>query len=211
MAAVGLLYVGAVLFVNGLMLLGRISPRGAAPLNLFVGVLQVVTPTYLIVYAAGNPALIALAAGLYFFGFTYLWVGINSITGWPNEGLGWFSLVVTLSAAGFAVYSWQEVGDYAFTVLWIMWGILWFFFFLLMAGGRTALAPATGLLAIGSAVLTTGVPGFLLLAGWWRDSTALALVLALAGVLLVILSLVGGRVLSGPLPRSQTHQTAPAS
>ena len=42
MGSVGLLYVGAVLAVNGLMLMGRVDPRAAAPLNLFVGVLQVV-------------------------------------------------------------------------------------------------------------------------------------------------------------------------
>ncbi len=85
MGAVGLLYVGAVLVVNGVMLLGLVSPAGAAPLNLFVGALQVVTPTYLIVAAGGDQAQIALAAGLYYFGFTYLWVGINGITGWPGR------------------------------------------------------------------------------------------------------------------------------
>ena len=48
MGSVGLLYVGAVLFLNGAMLLGWVKARSAAPMNLFVGVLQVVTPTYLI-------------------------------------------------------------------------------------------------------------------------------------------------------------------
>ena len=43
MAAVGLFYVGAVLFVNGLMLLGKVDPRAAGFLNLFVGVLQRLT------------------------------------------------------------------------------------------------------------------------------------------------------------------------
>ncbi len=36
MGSVGLLYVGAVLVVNGLMLLGRVDARAAAPLNFFV-------------------------------------------------------------------------------------------------------------------------------------------------------------------------------
>ncbi|MDT7637982.1 MAG: putative amide transporter protein, partial [Pseudonocardiales bacterium] len=48
MGTVGLLYVGAVLFINGMMLLGFVEGRSAAMMNLFVGVLQVVTPTYLI-------------------------------------------------------------------------------------------------------------------------------------------------------------------
>ena len=165
MAAVGLLYVGAVLFVNGILLLGRVSPKAVAPLNLFVGALQVVTPTYLIIFAAGDGSRIALAAGLYFFGFTYLWVGINSIAGWPNHGLGWFSLVVAVSAVGFAVHSWVELGDLAFTALWMMWAVLWFAFFVLMAFDRADLGPAVGVLAIGNAVATTGVPGFVILAG----------------------------------------------
>ncbi|MFW6187107.1 MAG: AmiS/UreI family transporter [Actinomycetota bacterium] len=202
MAAVGLLYVGAVLFVNGMLILGHVTPQGAAPLNFFVGALQVVAPTYLIVLAEGDPARIALAAGLYFFGFTYLWVGINSVTGWPNHGLGWFSLVVAVSAVGFAVHSWVELADRAFTVLWLMWAVLWFAFFVLMALDRVRLGPAVGVLAIGNALVSTGIPGFVILAGWWQDSTALALVLAVLGLLLVVLCLPAGRVLAAPEPSS---------
>lgn len=90
MSAIGLLYVGAVLFVNGMMLLGHISGRGAAPLNIFVGALQVVIPTYLALSAKGDVLQLAEAGGLYFFGFTYLWLGLNLVTGWPDHGLGWF-------------------------------------------------------------------------------------------------------------------------
>ena len=56
MASVGLLYVGAVLILNGLMLLGLVDARAAAPLNLFVGALQVLTPTYLIFTSGGEAA-----------------------------------------------------------------------------------------------------------------------------------------------------------
>jgi putative amide transporter protein len=197
---VGLLYVGAVLVVNGVMLLGHVSPRGAAPLNLFVGALQVVAPTYLIVFAAGDPARIALAAGLYFFGFTYLWVGINGITGWPNEGLGWFSLVVAVAAVGFAVHSWVEVGDRVFGVIWLLWAVLWTAFFLLMALHRDHLAPAIGVLAAGEGLLTAFVPAFLILAGWWDDSWARALVVAALGLLLLGVSAPLSRSLTAPAP-----------
>lgn len=198
MAAVGLLYVGAVLVVNGVMLLGHVDPRGAAPLNLFVGALQVITPTYLIIVAAGDPALIALAAGLYFFGFTYLWVGINGITGWGNEGLGWFSLIVALAAVGFAIHSWVEVGDRPFGVIWLLWAVLWFTFFLLMAPHKDRLAPSIGVLAAGSGMLTAAVPGFLIVAGWWVDSVTTVVVIAVLGVLLVAASAPLSRSLSAP-------------
>jgi len=199
-SAVGLLYVGVVLFVNGVALLGHVSGRGAAPLNLFVGALQVVTPTYLIIAAAGDPDRIALASGLYFFGFTYLWVGINAITGWPAEGLGWFSLTVAAAAVGFALHSLLLVGDRVFTVIWLLWAVLWFAFFLLMARGRTELAPAIGVLAAGEGLLTAAVPAFLIITGWWRDSLAAALVVAGLGLVLILLSRPLGRRLAARVP-----------
>ncbi len=52
MAAVGLLYVGGVLFVNAVMLLGKAEPRSVGIFNLFVGVLQVVVPFYIIATAS---------------------------------------------------------------------------------------------------------------------------------------------------------------
>ena len=208
MGAVGLLYVGAVLVVNGVMLLGHVDPRGAAPLNLFVGALQVVTPTYLIIFAAGDPGRIALAAGLYFFGFTYLWVGINGITGWRNEGLGWFSLVVALAAVGFAIHSWVEVGDRTFTVIWLLWAVLWFTFFLLMALHRDHLAPAIGVLAAGEGLLTAAVPAFLIIVGWWSDSNTTLLVVAALGVLLLAASVPLSRPLSVPASPAPTQSGA---
>ncbi|MEK9811413.1 MAG: AmiS/UreI family transporter, partial [Candidatus Nanopelagicales bacterium] len=37
MGSVGLLYVGAILFLNGCMLLGWVNGKSAVPLNSFVG------------------------------------------------------------------------------------------------------------------------------------------------------------------------------
>jgi putative amide transporter protein len=207
-AAVGLLYVGAVLVVNGVMLLGYVDPRGAAPLNLFVGALQVVTPTYLIVFAAGDPGRIALAAGLYFFGFTYLWVGINGITGWGNEGIGWFSLIVALAAVGFAVHSWVEVGDRTFGVIWLLWAVLWSTFFLLMALHLDHLAPAIGVLAVGEGLLTAAVPAFLIIVGWWSDSDATLVAVAVLGLLVIAASVPLSRSLSASAVRPTTRSGA---
>lgn len=187
MGDVGLFYVGAVLFVNGLMLLGVVDGRSAAPINLFVGALQVVTPTYLIMTAGADPRSIALAAGLYLFGFTYLWVGINSITGWDQRGLGWFSLFVAVAAVGFAAYSLLEAGDRTFAVIWLFWAVLWALFFLVLGLGRQRLARFTGLVTVTEAFGTAAVPGFLLVAGWWSDSAALALCYLAGGACLLVL------------------------
>ncbi|WP_109526201.1 AmiS/UreI family transporter [Nocardia aurea] len=54
MLNVGLLYVGAMLLVNGMVLIGRVSARAAAPLNLFVGALQCVAPTVVLAQSGGD-------------------------------------------------------------------------------------------------------------------------------------------------------------
>ena len=73
MGNVGLLFVGAVLFMNGLLLLGKVDARSGAVFNLFVGALQVLTPTYLIFTANNDSMKILAASGIFLFGFTYLY------------------------------------------------------------------------------------------------------------------------------------------
>ncbi|GIH71939.1 AmiS/UreI family transporter [Sphaerimonospora thailandensis] len=193
MSDVGLFYVGAVLIINGLGLLGKITPKGTAPLNFFVGTLQVVTPTFLIMTSAGDRAIIAGAAGIYLFGFTYLWSGINAVTGWPGEGLGWFSLFVAFTAVGYAAYLWQT-GERVFVVIWLTWALLWLLFFLVLGLGRTGLTRFTGWVAITEGVLTAALPAALAITGLWRDSAEAALAAAvLAVVALVVLWLVAAR------------------
>lgn len=185
MSDVGLFYVGAVLIINGLMLLGRITDKAAAPLNFFVGALQVVTPTFLIMTADGDRATIAGAAGLYLFGFTYLWVGVNAVAGWPGEGLGWFSLFVAVAAVGYAAHTWHS-GGRVFVVIWLTWALLWFLFFLVLALGHTRLTRFTGWVAIAEGVLTAAVPAVLSLTGLWRDSAGAALAAALVAVAVLV-------------------------
>ena len=66
---IGLLYVGTVLVINGLCMLGWISNKGAAPLNYMVGAIQVLYPTVLILTGNPDTYTIALSAVLYIFGF----------------------------------------------------------------------------------------------------------------------------------------------
>lgn len=200
MGAVGLLYVGAVLFVNGMMLLGRVEARSAAVLNLFVGLLQVVTPTVLIVQADGDMTTILGASGIYLFGFTYLYVGIGLLAGLDTTGVGWFSLFVALVAPVFAVISWFEAGDYPFAVIWSYWAFLWLLFFLLLGLGRESLTRYTGWVTVIQAWVTAVLPSFLLLTGRYEPSRGLALALAVLGaVVFAGLWLLLGRG-SGPDP-----------
>src|SRR3954466_5703105 len=139
MAAVGLFYVGVVLIVNGLMLLGRVDARAAAPLNLFVGAMQVVIPTFLIFTSGGNADTILAASGLYLFGFTYLYVGINLLGNLDGTGLGWYSAFVAVSAVVYAGLNFGRFDDPAFGVIWLIWAVLWGLFWAVLGIGRDSL------------------------------------------------------------------------
>ncbi len=183
MGAVGLLYVGAILFLNGTMLLGWIDDKSAAPLNVFVGLLQVVTPTYLIINADGDMTQILGAAGLYLFGFTYLYVAWNLLGGLDGSGLGMFSLFVAIAAVVFSAISF-DADDPVFGVIWLYWAYLWLLFFYLLARKRDGLGRYTGAVAAIQGWVTGAIPAFLILTGRIADIDAntLAIVLAVFGV-----------------------------
>ncbi|MCE0762886.1 AmiS/UreI family transporter [Pseudonocardia kujensis] len=183
MASVGLLYVGAVLFLNGAMLLGWVEAKSAAPLNLFVGLLQVVTPTYLIFTAAGDPTIVLNASGLYLFGFTYLYVACNLWGGLDGTGLGYFSLFVAIAAVGYSVLNFVKLGDPVFGVIWLFWAFLWALFYILLGREVGRIGRYTGMVAVIEGWITAAIPAFFLLNGWWRYADArTAIGLAVFGV-----------------------------
>lgn len=183
MASVGLLYVGAVLFLNGVMLLGWVNAKSVIPLNIFVGILQVVTPTYLIFTAQGDPNTILNASGLYLFGFTYLYVAMNQWMDLDGTGLGYFSLFVAACAL---VYSWlnfTQLKDNAFGVIWLYWAFLWALFFVLLGLNRADVGRYTGGVCAIQGIVTGALPAFILLTGHWADvNGALSIALAVFGV-----------------------------
>ena len=71
-----LLYVGAVLCLNGLWLLGRIGDNEIAVIDIFVGGLTLLVSLYLAFGPESNPANIKAAALTLLFTFTYM-VAIN--------------------------------------------------------------------------------------------------------------------------------------
>jgi hypothetical protein len=207
MASVGLLYVGAVLIVNGLMLLGRVDARAAAPLNLFVGAMQVITPTYLIFTSGGDPDTILGASGIYLFGFTYLYVGLNLLGGLDGTGLGWFSAFVAGCAVVFAGLNFGRLDDPAFGVIWLYWATLWALFFLVLGLKREELTRFTGAVAVVAGVITCAVPAFMLLTGVWQENRRTsAIVLAV----LCLLSLASYPRLRGPGRPGVPAETGPA-
>jgi hypothetical protein len=181
-ANVGLLYVGAVLFVNGIMLLGWADAKSVAPMNLFVGGLQVITPTYLIFTANGDSNKILGASGIYLFGFTYLYVAFTLLANLDSTGSGFFYGFVAVCAVVFAGLNFWRTGfgDSGFGVIWLSWAFLWGLFFVLLALKKDHIGRYTGAVAAIEGIVTAAIPAFLLLTGNWAQhakwyATALAI------------------------------------
>jgi hypothetical protein len=204
MGPVGLLYVGAVLFLNGVMILGRVDAKAAAVFNLFVGALQVITPTFLIFPARGDANVILNASGIYLFGFTYLYVGITLLAGLDSTGVGWFSLFVAAAAVGYSFANFRVLNDKPFGVIWLYWAFLWFLFFLLLGLKLDGLTTYTGWVTAIEGIVTAAIPAFFILVGYWSDwnQTALAITLGVFGVAMALVLL--------PLTHPHRHLEVPA-
>jgi hypothetical protein len=176
------MFVGAVLFVNGLLFLGRIDGKSAAPFNIFVGALQVAIPFYLIATAPTADDIL-LASGIFLFGFTYLYVGISNLAGQSLVGLGWYSAWVAIMAAAFGITNIVKFHDPTIGLLWLQWSVLWALFWVVLGLGQTRFTALAGWLTLILSFTTCTIPGFLLLLGeWGHVGTWLVLVVMAATV-----------------------------
>jgi hypothetical protein len=185
MSSVGLLFVGAVLFLNGLLFLGKADAKGVAVFNLFVGTLQVAIPFYLIATAKGPEEILA-AAGIFLFGFTYLYVGIVNLAGLDSGGIGWYSLWVAVMATGFGLTNILRFHDTPTGLLWLQWAVLWGLFWVVLALGIERLTALAGWLTLILSVTTCSIPGFLLLLGEWGRVPSWAVLASIVVVALVL-------------------------
>jgi len=170
MANVMLFYVGAVLFCNGLWLIGKIEDKEIKVIDTFVGGLGLVV--VLLIMLQENPdgksGDFLLSAQLLLFAFTYLWVAWNRVNGADGRGLGWFCLFVAISAfpTAFIVYQGATTTfGYWLAIDWFAWAILWFMFFLLLSMGKDDILKLTGWVTLLQGIFTAWLPGFLLLNG----------------------------------------------
>ena len=204
MSSVALLFVGAVLFLNGLLFLGKADAKGVAVFNLFVGGLQTAVPFYLIA-TAKTPDDILGAAGLFLFGFTYLYVGIVNLAGFNSDGLGWYSLWVAMLAVGFGLVEILRFHSTSTGLLWLQWAVLWTSFWLVLAMGFERLTAFAGWLTLILSLTTCTVPGFLLLLGDWGHIPAWAVGVSIVATAPVVVVLA-----RRGLPADATSQAAAA-
>jgi putative amide transporter protein len=186
MSSVGLLFVGSVLFMNGLLFLGKADAKGVAVFNLFVGGLQTAIPFYLIA-TAHTPNDILSAAGIFLFGFTYLYVGIVNLAGFKADGIGWYSLWVAALATGFGLTTILRFHDTPTGLLWLQWAVLWGLFWVVLALGVERLTTVAGWLTLILSLTTCTIPGFLLLLGDWGKVPTWAVVASIAATAVAVI------------------------
>jgi hypothetical protein len=179
MVAAVLLYVGAVLFLNGIWLIGQSSDSGAlkisnseiAVINGFTGALGFLVAIYAIFLGGARDDIGSVALGGYvlLFAFTYLWVAINQYIGADGRALGWYSLFVAITAVPTGLLLLTDTGGDPWLVWlgidWLAWAVLWFLFFLLLALQRP-IGRFTGYVAALEGIFTAWLPSWLLFQGY---------------------------------------------
>jgi len=155
--AIVLLYVGAVLCVNGLWLVGgagresgatggragsalkiAIQGREVAAVNLFTGFVGVAVSLVLIVDAADTGSLPSARSAAYIllFACTYLWVAYDQYFDAGTHALGWYCFFVAVTAVVAGVFQLQAADGAAGVWLglnWLAWAVLWLLYWMLLA------------------------------------------------------------------------------
>lgn len=162
-----LLYVGVVLFLNGLWLLGKISDNEIWVVNIFSGTVSLLISLQMAFGVNADAASIKGAALTLLFSLTYFWVALNRFNGADGRGLGWFSLFVAITVTPVAIDTLLHASTLWgvwFGLCWAAWAGLWFLYFLLLALQKP-IQKLTGIVTLTLGVLTGWLPGYLLLDG----------------------------------------------
>jgi len=166
MGLIALLMTGAVLLMNGLVLLQIAEPRTVAIVNIWGGILQTLTPFVLLTQT--HTPVEALGVGPPFlFGLTFLWVGVATLVDLPTVAIGWYCLWVVPVTVVLAIANVTIFADPRFAIVWLNYGMLWGLFWAVLALGRVNLARFTGWTAVFLAVWGVTAPAVLLLVGLW--------------------------------------------
>lgn len=167
MLGLALLYVGAVLFLNGLWILGKVEDREIIVINVVSGFITLCVALYSAFGPTADAASIRAAALTLLFTTTYLWVAYNRATEVDGRGLGWFSLFVAITVVPVALSAFSSAHsglDLWMAFNWAAWAVLWFMFFLLLAL-KKPIARITGIATAAEGVLTGWLPGLLIIQG----------------------------------------------
>lgn len=201
MPTLAFFFVGSVLLVNGLVILGRVDARSAAPLNILIGaiVTGIAIRTAIQAGDTSDPQAfdtVIRSAGSLLFGLTYLYVGIGGFANLSGRGLGWYCGWATGASVFLGLVHYLRLDDPRSGMLWVLWAFLFAAFFVTSGLGRRRYESATGWFTVLAACLTITVPGALMLLGTWDELPTVAVTAAGVVLLAALVPLV---VRSGPV------------
>lgn len=160
MLGISLLFIGAVLIINGIGLLNQTNNKESAPFNLLIGILVLII-NLLNLYRSNTITDFFSVAGGLLFAFTYIYLAIIQWFSLKGTGLGWYCLFVAINALVFSYFS----HDIRISIMWILWSSLWFLFFISLGLGKTL--KILPYYTIGIGFLTCWIPGILILTHLW--------------------------------------------
>ena len=165
MVGVVLLFVGAVLLVNGMGGLGRVDGRSMAVMNFMVGLLALVASLLQLVRAETTADFFGVAT-FFLFTFTYLYVATSIWFDLDMSGFGWFCFFVAITTIPCSIVSFRG-GDPRFGTFWLIWGVLWYMFYMSSVSPAKDFGKLLPYSTIAVGVFTCWIPGLLILTENW--------------------------------------------
>lgn len=162
MTGVAFFFVGAVLFVTAMQMLGRADAKGVSVLHAILSGLLIVIVAFTLITAKGGADYFS-AFVLLLFVFTYVPVAAAFWLGLDARFLGWYCLVVAVMMIPVAARIWP--GDWRLALDLLIFGALWFTFFLLM-GLQKSIGKFTAYFTLLVSILAM-VPGYLMIIEAW--------------------------------------------
>jgi len=171
---IGLLYVGCVLFMNGVLRVSKVDAKSCAVMNFFTGgLLAVINAINIanIVFAGGLTAAGVDYTSFYgmatnmLFGFTYLFVGMTNWFGLDGRPLSWYCFFVACNTVPIFLMTFAA-GDLVWGIIWVIWGLLWLAFWVNGVLGKLS-EMFMGSFTWIAGVVTCWIPGLLMVLGWW--------------------------------------------
>lgn len=159
--------VALILFVNGLVVLGKFGGKQVAGLNLAVGTAIAIMGLF-IGFTDGLKAVgptqsyVALASCLVF-AFTYILLAAEIYAGTDFKALGWYCLIAgivmfLLSLGFFHVIGQTLIFSTQFGLFWFLWAILFWLFWGCWGLGKAGLVKFTGVYTVFVALFTALYP-----------------------------------------------------
>jgi len=160
------LLVAAVVWVDGLWVMGKVSGKSIAFINLFSSIIILLTSVFSIFSVHANITSIYGGAITLLISCTYFWISLNIMSDVENMmGLGWFALMVSATLAVLLINPLKAVSPFWYIwsyANWLVWCILFFLYFLLIVF-KIKINKLIGYYSIFAAIVNAFLPGFLAL------------------------------------------------